>query len=134
MNEWRKILPPGIPEDRFEAGLRAYRKGAYFEAHELWEEIFHLYPRGDPRRLFIQALIQIAVAALKAETRNRRGMEYLCRQAKRNLEKVIVVPEFKSWAFLLPRLEELEKEEEILARIALFARIFSREGFPREEG
>lgn len=43
---------------RLEAGRAAFNRGAYFEAHELWEEVW----RGlaGTERTFVQGLIQIA--------------------------------------------------------------------------
>lgn len=54
------------------SGLRAYRAGRYFEAHEEWEERW----RGetDPdRRLLLQALVQLAAAAHKRASGIRPG-------------------------------------------------------------
>jgi predicted metal-dependent hydrolase len=49
----------------FLRGLDAYRAGDHYEAHELWEEIWH-DEADDHRRALLQALIQIASAVHKA--------------------------------------------------------------------
>lgn len=54
------------------AGLAAYRAGRYFEAHERWEDLWRV--EKDPsRRLFLQALVQLAAALHKRATGIRPG-------------------------------------------------------------
>jgi len=84
-----KFLPPDVPADLYLEGLRAFHRGEYFKAHEIWEEIFHLFPPGDMRRVWIKSLIQIAVFAHKAEEGNERGSTFLLFRAKENLSRAI---------------------------------------------
>ncbi|MEZ4297143.1 MAG: DUF309 domain-containing protein [Polyangiaceae bacterium] len=48
----------------FREGVAAYQRGAYYEAHERWEELWRIEPEG-PRRRFLQGLIQTAAALHK---------------------------------------------------------------------
>ncbi len=48
----------------FDEGLSTYAAGAYFEAHELWEELWRDAPHGFDRQ-FMQGLIQVAAAMHK---------------------------------------------------------------------
>lgn len=43
---------------RLEQGRAAFNRGQYFEAHELWEEVWHELAGAE--RIFVQGLIQIA--------------------------------------------------------------------------
>jgi len=61
------------------AGLELVRDGHPFEAHEVWEELW-LELRGD-ERLWLQALIQLAVSGLHAESGNRAGAHSLREKA-----------------------------------------------------
>lgn len=73
------------PSQRFQAGLACYRSGDHYEAHEIWEEIWD--SEGDEeRRLFLQALIQIASAVHKA--RNDVAPRGAVRLVERALERL----------------------------------------------
>jgi uncharacterized protein len=56
--------PVAEREATFQRGLEAYREGLYYEAHELWEEIWEDEDDDDHRR-FLQALIQVTSALHK---------------------------------------------------------------------
>ncbi|HZO12421.1 MAG TPA: DUF309 domain-containing protein [Polyangiaceae bacterium] len=66
---WLQAPPaPAVPGAArrawFERGLDAYARGEYFEAHELWEELWRDEPpEGD--KIFLQGLIQVAAAMHK---------------------------------------------------------------------
>lgn len=47
------------------AGLRLYREGFFWEAHEVWEPVWMNAQPNSRERLLIQGLIQMANAALK---------------------------------------------------------------------
>jgi predicted metal-dependent hydrolase len=49
----------------FGQGLEAYRRGEFFEAHELWEQLWR-DERDEAQKQFLQGLIQIAAAMHKA--------------------------------------------------------------------
>ncbi|MDP6934160.1 MAG: DUF309 domain-containing protein [Myxococcota bacterium] len=60
------ILPPSL-----EAGLRCMLDGAWFEAHELIEEVWR--PTDGDERRFLQGLIQAAVSLVHLQRGNPRG-------------------------------------------------------------
>ena len=55
----------------FETGMSEFNDGRYFEAHDLWEELWHVL-RGPDRR-YLQALIHLAVGAYHHENGNAKG-------------------------------------------------------------
>lgn len=63
---WRARPGEPIPDATrtFRDGVVAYQRGAYYEAHERWEELWRIEPDG-PRRRFLQGLIQTAAAMHK---------------------------------------------------------------------
>lgn len=58
-------------DDRYLAGLLFFNAGDYFEAHEVWEDLWHVAT--NPERRFYQGLIQTAVALFHLGNRNVRG-------------------------------------------------------------
>lgn len=48
-------------EPRYRDGVERFNRGAFFEAHEVWEDVWRASASDDARR-FLQALIQIAAA------------------------------------------------------------------------
>lgn len=73
-----------MPEDHFEEGIRLFNAGAYWEAHETWEEPWRA-ARGEEAR-FYQGLIQTAAACHHAQRNNRHGAAQLSRLALEKLE------------------------------------------------
>ncbi len=62
----------GQMEDaRFEEGCRLFNALEFFDAHEVWEDLWQEY-RGDDRT-FLQALIQIAAGCYHAQCGNEKG-------------------------------------------------------------
>lgn len=64
-----------IIESLFQEGLKHYRVGDYFEAHESWEELWSDYYLMD--RKFIQGLIQLSVSFVHLENGNIKGAKSL---------------------------------------------------------
>jgi uncharacterized protein len=62
-------------EPLYLAGIDHFNRGDYFEAHEVWEDLWHDCPAAD--RLFYQSLIQAAVALYHSANGNRVGAERL---------------------------------------------------------
>jgi uncharacterized protein len=60
---------------QFERGITLFNRGRFFEAHEVWEEIW--LAEGEPGKAFLQGLIQVAAAFHHAQRRNTRGMKSL---------------------------------------------------------
>jgi uncharacterized protein len=68
----------------FRRGIQLYRAGAFFECHEVLEELWT--PMRGPHRLFLQALIHFAVAFYHLERRNPLGARRQLRKGLRKLE------------------------------------------------
>jgi len=62
-------------ESLFQEGLRNFRSGEYFEAHESWEELWSDHYLSDRR--FIQGLIQLSVSFVHLENNNIKGARSL---------------------------------------------------------
>ena len=61
--------------EKFELGLAHFNSRKFFEAHEIWEEIWLLEP--EPEKTFLQGLIQIAAAYHHYGRGNSAGTESL---------------------------------------------------------
>jgi len=66
---------------RYDAAVRAFNAGKYFEAHELFEELWR--EAIGPLKVFYLAMTQSAVALYHAERRNWHGATTLWRRANR---------------------------------------------------
>lgn len=83
-NAWR--LPPmNSPAEKFEEGCRLFDEGEYFEAHEVWEDLWN--EAEGPRRHYLQGLIQVAAALVHAGRENWNGTRKLFGSALLYLEK-----------------------------------------------
>lgn len=58
-------------DDRYLRGIDAFNRGDYFEAHEIWEDLWKDCPATD--RLFYQSLIQAAVSLYHWKRKNAAG-------------------------------------------------------------
>ena len=79
MNDNEKI------ESLFQEGLKYYRAGNYFEAHESWEEMWSDYYLTDRR--FIQGLIQLSVSFVHLENGNIKGAKSLLNKSIEKFEE-----------------------------------------------
>jgi hypothetical protein len=71
-------------EPRYLAGILLFNRQDYFEAHEVWEDLWaESHP---PERRFYQALIQAAVALLHFSNGNFGGALKLYRSSKAYME------------------------------------------------
>ncbi|HEY1805613.1 MAG TPA: DUF309 domain-containing protein [Terracidiphilus sp.] len=66
-------------------GLRCYKAGEYFEAHEHWEGVW--LKCTEPEKTFLQALIQITAAFHHFQRSNLMGTASLLRGALRRLDE-----------------------------------------------
>jgi uncharacterized protein len=75
----------GDEDPRFLEGIALFNAREFFDAHEVWEDLWHDTPRdGDHTdRRFIQAMIQAAVALHHAGNGNRKGAVRLYHSARR---------------------------------------------------
>ena len=67
----------------FERGIELFNRHAFFECHEVLEDLWRL-ERG-PRRLFLQGAIHLAVGFYHHQQGNRMGAE---RQLRKGLKKL----------------------------------------------
>jgi uncharacterized protein len=72
------------PNSNFIRGVDLFNRGEYFEAHEVWEDVWMDCP-GSERR-FYQALIQAAVAVYHFDRDNFTGASRLFHSGKRYME------------------------------------------------
>ena len=78
--------------DAFAAGVSLYTAGAFFEAHEAWEEIWRGLPADRPEeRRVLQGLIQVAAAFHKLFAMHRP--KSAARLLRRGVEKLADVAE-----------------------------------------
>lgn len=64
----------------FHEGLELFNEGEWFDAHEVWEDIWHM--ASGPRKPFYQGLIQCAVTLEHVRRGNPRGVLTVFESAK----------------------------------------------------
>jgi predicted metal-dependent hydrolase len=69
-----------------EEGIRLFNRGKFFEAHEVWEQVWKLAKGNE--RTFYQGLIQAAAALVHIQRGNYAGAVYVYLKARRNLERL----------------------------------------------
>ena len=74
-----------------ERGIALFNRGDYFECHEVWEEAWT--PERGPRRLFLQALIHVAVGFYHQRRGNPVGAVRQLRKGLRKLDGYLPVCE-----------------------------------------
>ena len=72
-------------EQLFLDGIIEFNNGKYYDAHEIWEELWNDYPLKDP--LFIQGLIQVSVAYFHIINLNLKGSLSLFNKSLPKLKK-----------------------------------------------
>jgi predicted metal-dependent hydrolase len=75
---------PEPHDPRYLEGIELFNRGEYFDAHEVWEDLWQDCPACERR--FYQALIQAAVAIYHFERGNFSGTARLARSGKRYME------------------------------------------------
>jgi predicted metal-dependent hydrolase len=78
-------MPRGF-ETCLAEGVALFNSGRFYEAHEVWEEVW-LHERGT-RRLLLQGLILVAAGWLKRDAGNARGAWVLFSRALERLEQL----------------------------------------------
>ncbi len=58
-------------DTRFAEGIELFNQGKFFEAHEVWEQVWKTAVGSE--KVFYQGLIQVAAALLHAQRGNHRG-------------------------------------------------------------
>ena len=114
-----RAAEPRVPEAArstwFERGLSAYQKGEYFDAHELWEELWRDYPKGDDRQ-FLQGLIQVAAAMHKAMDRGKPAPA--ARLLDRALMRLEQAPDVHWGIAVAGLVQQAQRTKTALARLA----------------
>ena len=72
------------PNTLYQRGIALFNRGEFFEAHEIWEDLWHAC--GSPDRRFYQALIQAAVAAYHWGRGNAAGAKRLYHSGRKYME------------------------------------------------
>ena len=75
---------PDTPDPRYLAGIELFNRGEFFEAHEVWEDVWNDCPSAERR--FYQALIQAAVAAHHWGRGNATGANRLYNSGRKYME------------------------------------------------
>lgn len=75
---------PDSPDALYLAGVELFNRGEFFEAHEVWEDLWRDCDPADRR--FYQALIQAAVAAYHWGRGNATGAARLYRSGRKYME------------------------------------------------
>jgi len=69
--------------DGYRRGIRLFNEHNFFDAHEIWEDVWR--ETSGPEKKFLQGLIQVAVAFHHHSTGNVVGARSLMERAVRNL-------------------------------------------------
>jgi predicted metal-dependent hydrolase len=78
---WRECRP-------FLYGIDSFNHGCYWEAHEVWESLWHVCGRRGPLADFLKALIQLAVVGVKLREGRGDGAQLHARRAEELLQQV----------------------------------------------
>jgi uncharacterized protein len=71
----RRAMKSSEKEEKFEQGLAHFNAREFFEAHEVWEEVWLV--ESEPEKTFLQGIIQIAAAFHHYRRGNTDGAETL---------------------------------------------------------
>jgi predicted metal-dependent hydrolase len=71
--------------DLFDQGIKLFNQGEFFDCHEVWEEIWKR--SSGPEKMFLQGLIQAAVAILHAQRGNLDGAASLYKKSRAKLDR-----------------------------------------------
>ena len=86
-----KVPPAAIPlHAALAPGRAAFNRGAYFEAHELWEDVWRT--REGSERSFVQGLIQIAAGLHHLQQNRPRPAASLLRKGLEKVARGGIVP------------------------------------------
>ena len=96
----------------FQRGLQAYQDKDYFSAHDHWEELWSDYYLED--RLFIQALIQMAVSFVHLENGNLKGAKSLMDKSLKKLKEYAGIQRGIRTDFLIKKLEAIREQYNLI--------------------
>jgi len=69
-------------------GIDLFNRGYYWEAHEVWESLWHPCGRGGRTAAFLKGLIKLAAAGVKVREGKLKGVREHARRAAELLEQV----------------------------------------------
>ena len=72
-------------DPRLKQAIQQFNNGAWYDAHDLFEELWH--ETADPERRSLQGILQVAVAQLHLQRGNRRGATILFGEALGRLKR-----------------------------------------------
>ena len=72
-------------DPRLKQAIQQFNNGAWYDAHDLFEELWH--ETADPERRSLQGILQVAVAQLHLERGNKRGATILFGEALGRLRR-----------------------------------------------
>jgi uncharacterized protein len=72
-----------VHEEGYRRGIRLFNERQFFDAHEVWEDVWR--ESAGPEKKFLQGLIQVAVAFHHHSTGNFVGARSLLQRARENL-------------------------------------------------
>jgi uncharacterized protein len=72
-----------VHEEGYRRGIRLFNEQHFFDAHEVWEDVWR--ESSGPEKRFLQGLIQVAVAFHHHSTGNFVGARSLLERARKNL-------------------------------------------------
>jgi len=75
---------PDTPDALFHRGVELFNRGEFFDAHEVWEDLWR--DCGSAERRFFQALIQAAVSAYHYRRGNETGATRLLNSGRKYME------------------------------------------------
>jgi hypothetical protein len=88
--DWRKNEP-------YLYGIDLYHEGFYYEAHEVWEELWHRVGHHSPQGQFLKALIQLAAAQLKRKMNDERPTRRLLVSLTKILRTLSSASQGETW-------------------------------------
>mgnify|MGYP001293911496 CR=1 FL=1 len=102
----------------YQEGLKKYKESDYFEAHELWEDLWSDFYLED--RKFIQGLIQLSVSFVHLERGNINGARSLLNKSKGKFIEFSGIHRKINVQKLLSQIELVKIEYENLDHISQF--------------
>ena len=112
MNDFKTI------ETLFEEGKSKYLRGEYFDAHEIWEDLWSDYYLID--RKLIQGLIQLCVSLVHLDNGNLKGAKSLLKKSIEKFSQFEKTDRSINLKLLKEDLITLEKEYKSITRVRDF--------------
>ena len=105
-------------ESLYLEGIRQFKSMDYFEAHEVWEDLWSDYYLKD--RKFIQGLIQLSVSFVHLKNSNMKGAKSLLKKSQEKFVEFEGIHRSINIERLKEGLIELEREYELIENIENF--------------